>query len=53
MGLDAMWQKCADAGYQLWLWLQYEAAINPVIFLGAAVVIVSAWILYKAEVRTK
>ena len=53
MGLDAMWQQCAYAGYQLWLWLQYETGTHPFIFLGAVIVIVSAWILYKAEVRSK
>jgi hypothetical protein len=53
MDLDAVFQQCAYAGYRLWIWLQYEASLNPFIFLGAVVVIVSAWILYKSEVRSK
>jgi len=53
MGLDAVWQKCAYTGYQLWLWLQYEAGMHSFIFLIAVIVIISAWVLYKTEVRSK
>jgi len=53
MGLEAVWQQCAHTGYQLWVWMRYEVGIHPLIFLGAVIVIVSAWIMYKAEVRTK
>ena len=53
MGLDAIWQQIAYTGYQVWVWLRYEASIHPFMFLGAVIVIVSAWVLYKAEVRTK
>ena len=53
MGLDAVWQKCAYTGYQLWLWLQYEAGVHQFIFLIAVIVIISAWVLYKTEVRSK
>jgi len=53
MGLDAVWQQCAYTGYQLWLWLQYEAGVHPFIFLIAVIVIISAWVLYKTEVRSK
>ena len=53
MGLDAMWQQCAYAGYQVWVWLRYEAGVHPFIFLGVVIVIVSAFIMYKTEVRGK
>ena len=53
MDLDAFWQQCAYAGYQLWIMLQYESSLHPFIFLGAAIVIFSALILYKTEVRSK
>ena len=53
MGLDAVLQQCADTWYQVWVWLRYEAGIHPLIFLGAVIIIVSAWILYKSEVRIK
>ena len=53
MGLEAVWQQCAYTGYQVWLWLRYEAGIHPFIFLGVVVVIVSAYIMYKTEVRGK
>jgi hypothetical protein len=53
MGLDAMWQQGAYTVYQLWLWLRYEVEIHPFIFLGVVIVIVSAFIMYKTEVRGK
>lgn len=53
MGLDAVWQQVAHAGYQMWFWLRYEVGIHPFIFLGVVIVIVSAIILYKTEVRGK
>jgi heme exporter protein D len=53
MGLDAYWQQGANFGYQFWVWLRYEASLHPFVFLGIAVVIVSAWVLYKAEVRVR
>ena len=53
MDLEAVWQQCAYAGYQLWIWFRYETGMHPFIFLGVVVVIVSAWILYKSEVRIK
>jgi hypothetical protein len=53
MGLEAIWNQWVYAGYQVWLWLSYEASIHPFIFLAAVVVIISAFIMYKAEVRGK
>jgi hypothetical protein len=53
MGLDAVWQKGADAGYQVWVWLRYESGIHPFILLGAVIVIAAAIIMYKTEVRSK
>jgi hypothetical protein len=53
MGLDALWQQCADAGYQVWVWVRYESGIHPLLFLGVVIVIISAVIMYKAEVRRK
>lgn len=53
MGLDAMWQQGTYAGYQVWAWIRYEAAMHPFIFLAAVIVIISAFIMYKAEVRSR
>ena len=53
MGLDAMWQQGAYTLYGAWLWLSYEASMHPFIFLGAVIVIISAVIMYKAEVRSR
>jgi hypothetical protein len=53
MGLDAVWQQGAHIATQVWVWLRYETSVHPFLFLGIAIVIVAAWILYKAEVRTK
>ena len=48
-----MWQQFTYNGYQVWVWLRYEAGIHPFIFLGVVIVIVSAIIMYKTEVRGK
>ena len=48
-----MWQQLENSVTQLWNWLRYEASAHPFLFLGIAIVIISAWLLYKAEVRTK
>jgi len=48
-----MWQQCAYTGYQVWVWMRHEAGMHPFIFLAAVIVIISAIILYKSEVRTK
>ena len=53
MGLDAVWQQCTYTGYQVWVWLRYESAIHPLMFLGVVIVIVLAIILYKTEVRSQ
>ena len=53
MGLEAVWQQAVSIGYQVWVWLRYESGVHPFLFLGIAIVIVSAWVLYKAEVRNK
>jgi drug/metabolite transporter superfamily protein YnfA len=53
MGLDAVWQQCAYTGYQVWVWLRDEASLHLFLFLGAVIVIVSAWALFKSEVRSK
>ena len=53
MGLDNVWQQGAYAGYQLWVWLRHEVSVHPFIFLGVVIVIVSAFIMYKTEVRGK
>ncbi len=48
-----MGQQLNNIGTQMWSWLGYESSVHPFMFLGIAVVIVAAWILYKSEVRTK
>ena len=48
-----MWQQCAYTGYQVWLWMRYEVGIHPFIFLAAVIVIISAFIMFKSEVRGK
>jgi hypothetical protein len=53
MGLEAVQQEFVYTCYQVWLWLRYEAGMHPFIFLAAVIVIISAFIMYKAEVRTK
>jgi hypothetical protein len=53
MGLDAVWQEGTYAGYEVWVWLRHEVAMHPFLFLAAAVVIISAFIMYKAEVKSK
>jgi drug/metabolite transporter superfamily protein YnfA len=53
MGLDALWQQCVNTIYQVWIWLRYEAGVHPFLFLGIAIIIVYAWILYRSEIRTK
>jgi len=53
MGLEAIWQRFAIAIYHIWIWLRYEFSLHPFLFLGIGIVIVSAWALYKMEVRGK
>ena len=53
MGLEAVWQQWSYTGYQVWLWLRYESGIHPLMFLAAVIVIVSALIMYKTEVKGK
>jgi hypothetical protein len=53
MGLDAMLQKCAYTGYQVWDWLTYEFGTHPFILLGVVIIIVAAFFMYKTEVRSK
>jgi hypothetical protein len=51
MGLEGVWQQWVYTGYQVWLWLRNEAGIHPFIFLGVVVVIISAFIMYRTDVR--
>ena len=51
MGLDATWQQIAITSYQLWIWLKYEASLHPFLFLAIVIIIISAWAMYKTEVR--
>ena len=51
MGLDAVWQQGAYTGYQVWVWLRDETSLH--LFLGALIIIVLAWVLFKSEVRSK
>jgi hypothetical protein len=53
MGLEAVWQRFAYAGYQVWAWLRYEFGAHPFILVGVVIIIASAFILYKTEVRSK
>jgi len=53
MGLEAVWQQFAFAGYQLWVWIEQGIGAHPFLAVGTLVVFVLAWALYKAEVRTK
>jgi hypothetical protein len=53
MGLDAMWHQSIYAGYEVWTWISYEASVHPFLFLAAVLVIISAFIMYKTEVRSK
>ena len=53
MGLEAVWQQFVYAGYQAWAWLRYEVGTHPFILVGVVIIIVSAFIMYKTEVRSK
>jgi hypothetical protein len=48
-----MLQQAVNGLDQLWTWLIYEASVHPFLMLGIAIIIVSAWLMYKAEVRTR
>jgi hypothetical protein len=48
-----MLQQVINDLYQMWGWLIYEGSLHPFLLAGTVIVIASAWILYKAEVRTK
>jgi len=53
MGLEAVWQNWSNAGHQVWVWVEYEAGLHPFMAVGVVIVIISALILYKTEVRDK
>jgi hypothetical protein len=53
MGLDTMWQQIAITCYQLWVWLKYEGGAHPFLAVGAVLVFVLAWAMYKTEVRSR
>ena len=53
MGLEALWQQCAYTGYQVWVYLRDETGDHPFMSLGIVIVIVSAWVLFRSEVRSK
>ena len=46
-----MWNEISNICYQVWMWLSYEGGVHPFLFLGIVIIIASAWILYKTEVR--
>jgi drug/metabolite transporter superfamily protein YnfA len=48
-----MWEQFSITCYQVWIWLKSEVYVHPFLFLGIVVVIVSAWVMYKSEVRTR
>jgi hypothetical protein len=53
MGLETIWQQFAVSGYQFWVWVKSETNSHPFLALGVLIVVISAWVLYKSEVRTK
>ena len=53
MKLSSFWEQFTIACYQLWVWLKYEAGAHPFLALGAVVVFLLAWAMYKTEVRSK
>ena len=54
MGLDAMWQQCVyTVSPDVGLAELRDPACTRSLFLGVVIVIVSAWVLYKTEVRSK
>jgi|GEM_PF-2243272 len=53
MDIEAMCQQLVCAGYQAWLCLSCEARLHPFMILAAVIVIISAFIMYKTEVRGK
>jgi hypothetical protein len=53
MGLEDIWDRVAIAGYQVWVWAQYEFGAHPYLIGGTIIVIVLAFTLYKMEVRAR
>jgi len=53
MKLDSFWEQFTIACYQLLVWLKYEVGAYPFLAVGAVVVFVSAWVLFKSGVRSK
>jgi hypothetical protein len=46
-----MWEQFAITCYQMWVGLKYEVSVHPFLFAGVVIVVVSALILFKSEVR--
>ena len=53
MDLMGIWQKFTIAGYQLWVWAQYELGAHPYLVGGTIIVVILAFTLYKMEVRAR
>jgi hypothetical protein len=53
MKLGSLWEQFSIACYQLWVWLKYEGGAHPFLAVGAVLVFVLAWTMYKAEVRSR
>jgi hypothetical protein len=53
MGLEAIWQEFAMDCYQAWVWVEYEASLHPYLTVGAILVFILAWTLFKMEVRAR
>jgi hypothetical protein len=51
--MQAVWQNLATAGYQFWVWVQYELGAHPYLIGGTVVAIILALTLYRMEVRAR
>jgi drug/metabolite transporter superfamily protein YnfA len=46
-----MWEQFSITCYEMWVWLKYEVSVHPFLFAGVVIVVVSAWVLFKSEVK--
>jgi hypothetical protein len=53
MDLVGIWQQLTIAGYQFWVWAQYELGAHPYLIAGTVIVVILALTLYKMEVRAR
>jgi hypothetical protein len=53
MELGYYWQQFSIACYQMWVWVKYEGSAHPFLAVGAVVIFVLVWAMYRTEVRSR